>query len=261
MVVIDNEKCLKCGLCVKDCFPDNLSMTEDGVLVKGNCMLCGHCVAICPANAVTIEEYPKDIDELKDLKLDINPDEFLNFVKARRSARHFLDRKIDREVLEKIIEVGRYSATSGNSQNVRYYVFQDKIEELKPMVWEGLINLAKAPGDNPILKMYAPRFIKMYENKESNDKLFLNAPTLIVITGTNKLDGALAVSKMELMANMLGVGVLYSGFIERAINCNPKLVEKFELDKRVTCTCLLLGYTDMKYQRTAPRKEAVVSWE
>ena len=68
------------------------------------------------------------------------------------------------------------------------------------------------------------------------------------------------IDKIELMANMMGLGVLFSGFIEMAINYSEELIKKFRLKRNVTCACMLIGYPDISYKRTAPRKNINVEW-
>ena len=63
-----------------------------------------------------------------------------------------------------------------------------------------------------------------------------------------------------MMANMMGLGVLFSGFIEMGIMRNEELVKKFGLKRNTICACMLIGYPNIIYQRTAPRKEINIEW-
>ena len=65
MVEINRNACTGCGQCIRDCIAKNLSLRAGKAEVSGTCILCGHCVAVCPANAVSIPEYDMaDVEEL-----------------------------------------------------------------------------------------------------------------------------------------------------------------------------------------------------
>lgn len=259
MIRVDHDKCILCKNCINDCFAENIEIEDNKIKVKGPCMMCGHCVAVCPTHAITFENY-EETEELENLDFSIEPDKFLNFVKSRRSIRHFKNQKIDRTILEKLLEVGRYSPTGANVQDVNYFVIQDDLESFKEPIWEGIKNFANSDNNSLVLKRYRDRFLNMYETRHKDDKLFFEAPTLLVITSSNKINGILAADKIELMANMLGLGVLFSGFIEMAINNNEELINRFKLKRNITCACMLIGYPNIKFKRTAPRKEAKIEW-
>ena len=140
-------------------------------------MMCGHCVAICPTKAISFEGY-EDSEELKNLNYNIEADTFLNFVKARRSIRHFKEKKIEKKIIEKLLEVGRFSPTGANIQDVNYFVIQDELEKFKEAIWEGLNNFTNSDINSLVLKRYKDRFINMYENRFNDDKLFFTAPML-----------------------------------------------------------------------------------
>ncbi len=59
--IIDESKCLgeECGgACVFDCPADVLDMNGSGkvyVDLSDDCVHCGQCVAMCPADAITLE--------------------------------------------------------------------------------------------------------------------------------------------------------------------------------------------------------------
>lgn len=265
MVIIDKEKCILCGMCVKDCFPENLFIEENKVHVKGSCMQCGHCIAICPANAVSIDDYPmEEVKEYTKEEFFISSENLLNFIKFRRSIRHFKNKAISKELLEKVIEAGRYSPTGANRQDITYTVIQDSLGEFKPIVWESLYQLAlKNTDENGLVAVYAKKWIEMYQNYKKNqgDYLFFQAPVMIVVSALLPLNGALAASKIELMANTFGLGVLFSGFIETAIKDNEEIKKFLGVGKKEIVACMLMGYPNIIFKRTAPRKKTQIRWK
>ena len=53
MYKVDIEKCIGCGLCIKDCFVKDIELIDNKANIKNErCMKCGHCVAICPKGVV-----------------------------------------------------------------------------------------------------------------------------------------------------------------------------------------------------------------
>ncbi|MCL2054184.1 MAG: EFR1 family ferrodoxin [Oscillospiraceae bacterium] len=53
-VRINREDCNLCGLCVKSCPVNNLSVSGDLIKANGNCMLCYRCTNKCPRHAVSV---------------------------------------------------------------------------------------------------------------------------------------------------------------------------------------------------------------
>lgn len=273
MLKVDIEKCIGCGKCVKDCFLKDIEMVDGKARIKNEtCIKCGHCIAICPKNAVTTDEY--NMDEVKEFnreEFSIEAEKLLNFIKFRRTVRQFKDKKIEKEKLIKIIEAGRFTQTGSNSQGVSYIVVSEKLEELKTLTMKTLKTageniLADLNAETTKFKRYAEMWIKMYEeyekNPNENDKLFFNAPSVVIVTADSDINGGLASSNMELMINALGLGTFFSGFFVKASQVNKEIVDFLGVKEgQKIVSCMVIGYPDVKYLRTVPRKEADISWK
>lgn len=57
-LVVDKNKCTKCGQCIKDCPVSNIKMAEFPKHL-GNCQFCMHCGANCPKHAITLKNKPQ----------------------------------------------------------------------------------------------------------------------------------------------------------------------------------------------------------
>lgn len=269
MILIDKEKCISCGLCVKDCISANIEIEGDKAKVqKETCLLCGHCVAICPQNAIAMEEYPmKDVKEYDVEDFKIEPERLLNFIKFRRSMRHFTAKPVEEEKLLKIIEAGRFTATGSNKQDISYVVVRDKLPETRRLAAEKLgAAFLQMSEQNPMYKGFAQRWTSMLESDKEqtgkNDTLFYNAPVAIMLVSESMTDAALAASNMELMAVAQGLGVFYCGFFVRAAHGNEAIKQLLGLDeKQEIQVCLVLGNPEVTYSRTVPRKPATISWK
>jgi len=270
---VNSEKCVGCGICVKDCFLKCIEIVDEKAKINSaTCMKCGHCIAVCPKAAVSIDEY--NMEEVKDYieaEFKIESDTLLNFIKFRRTTRQFKDKDIEKEKLLKIVEAGRFTQTGINAQNVSYIVVKDNIEQLKEIALENLKNKGEEilknlnPQTVPF-KRYAQMWIKMYneykENPKLNDKLFFNAPALILVVSDSQINGALASSNMELMTNAQGLGTFFSGFFAMAAQGNEKIRELLGLEgNKEIVTCMVIGYPNVKYVRTVPRKDASILWK
>ncbi|NTW73054.1 MAG: 4Fe-4S binding protein [Eubacteriaceae bacterium] len=272
MIIIDTKKCIGCGLCVKECTAEDIQMVDGTAQIKiAACFKCGHCIAVCPVGAISIDEY--DMDEVKNYseeEFTIDSQQLLNFIKFRRSIRQFKDKEVEVEKLLQIIESGRFTQTGGNMQDVSFIVVKEKLPELKAMTMERLKKmgeemLADSDPKNRLLRRYAKMWLKMYDeykkDPEKNDRLFFNAPVVIIVTAYSEVNGALASSNMELMTNTLGLGTVFSGFFVRAALGNEEIRDFLDIKPgRQVVTCMVIGYPDVKYFRTVPRKKADITW-
>lgn len=271
-MVINEAKCIGCGECVKDCFPRDIKMVGGKAIIENKrCIKCGHCIAICPVNAVSMDDYDMgDVKEYNKETFMIDDEHLLNFIKFRRTVRQFTAQEVDETQIMKIIEAGRFTQTGSNLQDVSYVVVRDGLSTLKELTLESL----KATGEKiladpspqfEMFKPYAKLWIRMFEDYQldaTNDKLFFNAPLVVVITANSDVNGALAASNMELMTNALGLGTFFSGFMTRASAGNEKISEFLGLKEgKKVVTCMVIGHPAVSYQRTVPRKAAVINWK
>ena len=273
MMIVDEEKCIGCGLCVKDCFPKDIEMIGGKAHINNvTCFKCGHCIAICPKNAVATDEYDmKEVIAYDEKSFRIEPETLLNFIKFRRTVRQFQDREVEEEKIFKIIEAGRFTETGGNMQDVSYTVLRENLEELRGLTLKSLNNIGEYLLDNlteetMVYKRYADMWINMYkeyrENPQSEDRLFFNAPVIIVVTAASQVNGALASANMELMTNALGLGNVFSGFFVKAANETKEIKDFIQVKKgKEVVTCMIIGYPSVQYKRTVARKAVDINWK
>ena len=151
-----------------------------------------------------------------------------------------------------------------------YKLLIDKLDKLKDLAFESLNKkgeyiLNHLTPETEYLKRYATLwtyFYKLYkEDPIKNDKLFFNAPAVIIVASNNELNGALAASKMDLMVDALGLGTFYSGFLQIATNDNNEILDFLHIsDNKKIVACMVVGYPNVKYKRTVPRKAADIKW-
>jgi nitroreductase len=234
-----------------------LSLKNNRAVYSGECLHCGHCVAICPTKAVSIPEYDMDdVRELRDMDSTLSTSALFDAIRSRRSIRHYLDRKIRPETLETLIQAGRYTATAVNSQGCRFIVVQEGLASLKRMVWKD-VESAVASGVEEAKPLQ--RLVKLRQEK-GIDYLFRNAPAVLYIASNNVWDAGLAAQNMELIAGTQGLGVLYNGFLVRSTRLSPDAKKWLQLAEKPLAASMLVGYPSVEYLRTAPRKKADAIW-
>jgi len=272
MFKVDRNKCIACQQCIKDCPARVISLQEGKAEINNaGCIKCGHCVAICPVEAVSTDDY--DMNEVIPYNKDtfsINSDNLLNFIKFRRSVRRFKDKEIEKEKIMKIIDAGRHTQTSTNSQDVSYTIVSEKLSELRDLAYESLKKKGESILENLTpetehLKRYANMWLYSYNEYKrdplKNDRLFFNAPLAIFVTSPTPINGGLASSNMELMIDSLGLGTFFSGFLLVAAQDNKEILNLLQIeDSKQIISCLVIGYPDVKYQRTTPKKAANINW-
>lgn len=275
MINIDVNKCNGCGLCVNDCIYNNIIIIEEhAYALNKSCTSCGHCIAVCPQNAVLLDNYDiKDVIEFSPKKFSVKPDNLLNLIKFRRSIRHFKKKKVESKKIKMIIDAGRFTPTAGNHQPLSFIVVQDKMKELTEITLDLLYEYANEYENtlndsllNQSIK-YINRCKEMYDKyKKGIDLLFYNAPVMIIVVHDKRksphitIDGGLAAANMEIMANSLKLGVCHSGFFTFA--AEDEIIRDFlflPTNKHVI-TSLLIGYPNVKYLRTVPRKKPEIQW-
>lgn len=266
MINISTEKCIGCGKCAGDCFPRDIEIKDKKAYARNKlCIECGHCVAICPVDAVTLIGYSSDeILDCKNLEKDINADVYLNHLKSRRSIRNFTDEPVTEEEIKMILEAGRFSPTGGNRQNVSYYISRNNVAEFRDLLMNELYEMGKkvvvaGVGET----MYAQYWIDMYEDykKCGVDRLFFDAGTVIVISSDSPQAAIIAAAHMETMIYSMGLGMLYSGFTSRAVAYSEKLQDYLHLKEGYKVyAVLVVGHSNVQYERTVPRKPADVIW-
>ncbi|MCC8122517.1 MAG: nitroreductase family protein [Oscillospiraceae bacterium] len=255
MVQIQEAACIGCGACVRDCPGMCLSLSGGKAHYEGPCITCGHCVAICPTGAVAIPEY-----EMDDIQ-PVNPPQIsfpvlLNFMKSRRSIRHYQDQKIEQEQLEQLIQAGRYAPTAMNLQACRFIVVQETLPELKRIAWKCI---EEWTADGQAGSEAFARLLHLRQEK-GIDYLFRNAPAVLYIAAERDWDAGLAAQNIELAAVSLGLGVLHNGYLCRASANSAEAMQLLQPNGKKLAICMLLGYPDVRYMRTAPRRKADVSY-
>ena len=85
---VDANKCIGCGMCVKNCDNDGIEIVDKKAVIKeANCVGCGHCLAFCPKGALNCSwkgapaDVYKKIAEYTQAVIQDKPNFHISFVK------------------------------------------------------------------------------------------------------------------------------------------------------------------------------------
>ena len=183
-------------------------------------------------------------------------------IRTRHSTRKFLQKPVEKEKLEQVIEAGRFAPSGGNNQTTHFIVIQDRavLTELARIAREEFAKMELAPDT------YASLAKAIQLSKKGSYVFHYNAPVLVLTAnrigyGNNMADCSCAVENMMLMANALDLGSCWINQINW-LNENPAMVAYLKRlgmqDGETVYVSMALGYPDsedgLPFRRVVERK-------
>jgi nitroreductase/Pyruvate/2-oxoacid:ferredoxin oxidoreductase delta subunit len=284
--VVIAKDCIGCKKCVVTCPSFVLEMVEDkSVVVRGDwCIGCGHCGAVCPTEAILFEGSSLDPHPKKGEVPATSPEVLKLLLRERRSVRIYTSDPVPEDLLNKILDAGRYAPTGTNSQNVHYVVLKspEQVTELQKMTvsfyakifsWVRgrfgafLLSLIAGRKTAEYLRESLPQIAYANEQmRQGKDRLFYHAP-VVVLTHAESWDSSssfncsAALYNCSLMAHTLGLGCCFNGFLVNAVNHASKIKQWLGIPRDHKCySAMTLGFPDMKYLSLVHRDPPKVKW-
>jgi nitroreductase/NAD-dependent dihydropyrimidine dehydrogenase PreA subunit len=248
--------CKKDGACVAVCPARVLALDTNGFPeeVADNCIFCGHCVAVCPHDALTHSGLPQE-PFLPAAKKLPTPAAIDGFLMSRRSVREFKDRPIAHATLETLLDVARRAPTASNSQKLHWIVAGDssKVHDLsvEAMNWLRIAGIGAAQQ-------------KQWD--EGYDFILRGAAAVVVACapadyGWGKQDCAIALTYLELAAEARGLGVCWAGYLTRVAATHAPIRQMLSVPEGFAVHGgLMLGEHKYSYRLIPPRKPLSVQW-
>ncbi len=260
LISFDRDKCQRDGICISEC-PFNLILQGDDGYPEPRpaadrlCISCGHCVAVCPHEALSLEEMsPGDCTPLhKDLAIDTETVE--QFLKSRRSIRVYRSKPVPREILGRLLDIARWAPSAKNEHPVNWLMIETPQEvcKLADLTVDWLRGTNNYPG-----------IVSAWE--QGKDMVLRSAPHLAIAHANVKsikpeTDCAIALTYFDLAAHAMGVGTCWAGIFMGAANAHQPLIETLALPKdHKVYGAMMLGFPKYRYFRIPQRRPAKVEW-
>lgn len=131
----------------------------------------------------------------------------LETIRRRRSIRRYRPEQVADDILQQIIEAGRYAPSGGNNQTCHFLVIQNPavLSELKRLVTQEFSKMEIAEDTYNSIRN------SILHSRSGHYDFTYNAPTLVVVANRKGYpnaiaDSAVAIENMMLAAESLGVG-------------------------------------------------------
>jgi nitroreductase/NAD-dependent dihydropyrimidine dehydrogenase PreA subunit len=270
-LTVDVEKCNQDGLCVKACPSKVIGLNSpDGLPAptpefEAYCLACGHCVAVCPTSAIRMNWLGPEQCRPLDKQLAVTQAQAKQFLLSRRSIRNFENKPVERDKLEKLLEIACFAPSAKNNQPWHWTVVvePDHVRQLAGLVIDWMHAVIEQYPEQAESRGL-PRVVAAWNAGE--ERVCRGAPHVIVVHGDKDYafgaeDGALALSYLELFAPTLGLGSCWAGYFYSAVNAFPPLFEALALpaDHRAY-GAVMVGYPQLRYQRLPLRNKPRITY-
>ena len=222
------------------------------------CVGCQHCFAVCPTGALSFGGK----DPADSLKAGYgDSEELLRLIKSRRSVRSFKQQDIPSEKISMLTEMLAYPPKGGNADSLHFSIVgtAEKMQAIKNFTYDTIRSIDKG---SPIIDFCREQFNK------GIDFIYRSAPSMIAasvdkakaVPGCENADPIIALSYLDLYAQSIGIGTLWSDCTLSVMNELPAVRAMLEIPAGYELNyILLLGLPSLKYQRTVQREAANVT--
>jgi nitroreductase len=268
-ITIDAASCNFCGWCARVCIgvlEQKEKKAVPTVAAPEDCYLCGHCVAVCPEDALAIA----------------GAENLADFLRLRRSLRAYKKKAVPKEVVETLLAAARCAPTGANAQSLQYVIVQDRqtLDELTRLCIDTYREDLEAARDEAALASmdpakaaalkteatYAEAVVSAYDEEEE-DPIFYRAPGLVVIHAPRELtvtpveDSTLAAYAMMLMAETLGVGTCFIAMFYWKADRSKAIRKVLGISPEDGIyMAFTFGYPAVRFRRLVERKPPPVRW-
>lgn len=144
-------KCKNCYKCVRNCDVKAITVKDSqAYIMNDKCILCGHCLEVCPQNAKTLIS---DLDRVKQYLFD----GYKTIVSLAPAYLGVIKYKTPGQVIRALLDLG-FTAVHETAEGAAY-VTRDYIRLLKEGKMENIITTS-CPSVNDLIEIYYPSLTK-----------------------------------------------------------------------------------------------------
>lgn len=290
-IKIFDNLCNGCGLCINVCKDFSICMVNGKVSLSDKaifgCIACGHCMAICPSNAIEItgrEISTNDIFELTNMAV-LSYENLLNLLQKRRSIREFKDKKVESEYIDKILSAAQTAPMGLPPTDVNVLIIEGKeknrkfaqdysefLKNYKFMTNQYFISMMRlfwGKETSEMFKGFIKPLYRIYteEIEKGSNLINYDAPLSMYFYGSPYADPAdplIAATYAMIAAESLGLGTCMLGAIHPFLQ-NGKKAERFRKEHNIKFKSkegifIIFGHPAVKYKSGINRTFASISY-
>jgi len=261
LLTIDHEKCKKDGICASECPFNLIVMRENDGFPEARaaaarlCIHCGHCLAVCPHGALSLDTAKPEECQPLDTKTAPSPAACAHMLKARRSIRTYRQTPVPHETLLAMLDLTRWAPSAKNEQAIHWMMITNpaEVKRLAGLTVDWLRTTGSYPG-----------IVAAWD--QGADMVLRAAPHLAIAHAEQnslkpEVDASIALTYLDLAAASMGVGACWAGILMGAAQVHAPLLEALALPAgHRVYGAMMLGFAKFRYFRIPPRAALKVSW-
>ncbi len=283
-IQIDHARCNLCGRCVTVCKGGPLYIEDGTVGIDQSrffgCLGCGHCMAVCPKDAVTVEGRGisrTDLIDVPETGVRSTFDELLSLMVSRRSIREFQEMEIPRPKIDAIIQAASAAPMGIPPSDVELLVLNGR-QKVREFSGDMITDMRRSRFIlsplflalmRPFIGRDAYAFMKDFtaplistiieKQSEGKDWLLYEAPLAILFhirRGAEPADTLIAATYAMLAAESMGIGTCMIGSVGPYLSHGGGRIRKkygIPAANRVGIT-MVLGYPKVRFARAIRRR-------
>ena len=272
-IVIDDNKCVRCRICVNVCPVHIISPGKEPADVPyiaeesaAFCNECGSCETFCVSSCITplFESTYAKVDQEKHPA--IIDEQLAAYMVKRRSIRNYSNGKVKKEQIGSILDSVRYAPSGMNGQPVHWTIVHDtdNVRKITQLTIEWMKELQASEDFHP-LNPFLPSLIASYE--AGDDPICRGAPHLAIAHAPEAdpmayTDSVIALSWFELACPAFGIGACWAGFLKMAANSYQPIMDVLDLPEgHMVQHAMMFGYPLYKVYNVPGRNSVKLSWK